>query len=31
MVMRYERLTDIVRLATCLQASRGGMTMDDIE
>ena len=31
MVMRYERLTDIVRLATCLQASRGGMTMDEIE
>ena len=29
--MRYERLTEIVRLATCLQASRGGMTMDDIE
>ena len=31
MGMRYERLTDIVRLATCLQASRGGMTMDEIE
>ncbi len=29
--MRYERLTEIVRLATSLQASRGGMTMDDIE
>ena len=29
--MRYERLTEIVRLATCLQASRGGMTIDDIE
>ena len=28
---RYERLTDIVRLATFLQASRGGMTMDEIE
>lgn len=29
--MRYERLTKIVHLATRLQASRGGMTMDDIE
>ncbi len=28
--MRYERLTDIVRLATRLQGLRGGMTMDDI-
>ena len=28
--MRYERLTDIVRLATRLQATRHGMTMDDI-
>lgn len=28
--MRYERLTDIVHLATCLQGRRGGMTMDDI-
>ena len=29
--MRYRRLTDVVHLATCLQAWRGGMTMDDIE
>ena len=28
--MRYERLTDIVRLATRLQSTRGGLTMDDI-
>lgn len=28
--MRYERLTDIVRLATHLQSARGGMTMDAI-
>ncbi|MDE0450792.1 MAG: WYL domain-containing protein [Gammaproteobacteria bacterium] len=28
--MRYERLTDIVRLATYLQGVRGGMTMEDI-
>ena len=28
--MRYERLTDIVRLATHLQGTRGGLTMDDI-
>ena len=28
--MRYERLTDIVRLATRLQGTRHGMTMDDI-
>ena len=28
---RFERLADIVRLATRLQASRGGMTMDVIE
>ena len=28
--MRYERLTDIVRLATRLQGTRGGLTMDDI-
>ena len=28
--MRYERLTDIVRLATHLQGARGGMTMDAI-
>ena len=28
--MRYERLTEIFRLATRLQGSRGGMTMDDI-
>lgn len=28
--MRYERLTDIVRLATHLQGMRGGVTMDDI-
>ena len=28
--MRYERLTDIVRLATRLQGTRGGLIMDDI-
>ena len=28
--MRYERLTNIVRLATRLQGTRGGLTMDDI-
>ena len=28
--MRYERLTDIVRLAIVLQARRGGMTIDEI-
>ena len=28
--MRYERLADIVRLATRFQGSRGGLTMDDI-
>ena len=29
--MRYERLTDIVRLAMRLQGARGGVTMDDIQ
>ena len=28
--MRYERLTDIVKLAMHLQGTRGGLTMDDI-
>ena len=28
--MRYERLTDIVKLAIHLQGARGGLTMDDI-
>ncbi|WP_428101436.1 helix-turn-helix transcriptional regulator [Candidatus Rariloculus sp.] len=28
--MRYERATDIVRLATRLQGARGGLTLDDI-
>ena len=29
--MRYERVTDLVRLAVRLQASHGGLTLDDIE
>ena len=29
--MRYERVTDLVRLAIRLQASHGGLTLDDIQ
>ena len=28
--MRYERATDLIRLAIRLQASHGGLTLDDI-
>ena len=28
--MRYQRVTDVVRLAIDLQGARGGLTLDDI-